>query len=153
MDMKTQTACAAFSAATVLLGCAPFATAQTVSDERKNPSEPAIELSPFLVQENADQGYYASQTLAGGRLRQDLKDTGAAIQVITKEFMEDLGVTGVEELFQYTTSTEVGGILGNFTGAGDNFDGETSTGGARRDPDGTTRVRGLSAPERRSCSR
>ena len=148
MDMKTQPTCAALFTPIVLLGCAPFAMAQTVTDEKRNPSEPAIELSPFLVQENADQGYYAAQTLAGGRLRQDLKDTGAAIQVITKEFMEDLGVTGVEELFQYTTSTEVGGILGNFTGAGDNFDGETSTGGARRDPDGTTRVRGLSAPDR-----
>src|SRR5687767_2426536 len=112
------------------------------------PTGEAVELSPFVVQENTDQGYYASQTLAGGRLRQDLKDTGTSIQVITKEFMDDLAVTGVEELFQYTTSTEVGGILGNFTGAGDNFDGETSTGGARRNPDGTTRVRGLSAPDR-----
>src|SRR6185369_12294223 len=85
--------------------------------------------------------YYASQTLAGGRLRQDIKDLGSSIQVVTKEFMDDLGVTGIEELFQYTTSTEVGGILGNFTGASDNSsNGETSTGGARRDPDGTVRA-------------
>jgi hypothetical protein len=111
-------------------------------------TDEAVELSPFVVKEDVDQGYYASQTLAGGRLRQDLKDTGTSIQVVTKEFMDDLGVTGVEELFQYTTGTEVGGILGNFTGAGDNFDGETSTGGARRNPDGTTRVRGLAAPDR-----
>lgn len=132
----------------LLTSGAALAPAQTVADPKKTSPEEAVELSPFLVRENTDQGYYASQTLAGGRLRQDLKDTGTSIQVITKEFMEDLGVTGVEELFQYTTSTEVGGILGNFTGASDNFDGETSTGGARRDPDGTTRVRGLSAPDR-----
>ncbi len=111
--------------------------------------EAAVKLSPFVVEEEQEQGYYASQTLAGGRVRQDLKDTGTSIQVVTKEFMEDLGVTGVEELFQYTTGTEVGGILGNFTGAGDNFDGETSTGEARRNPDGATRVRGLSARGRR----
>ena len=55
-----------------------------------------IELSPFVVQENSDQGYYASQTLAGGRLRQDIKDIGSSIQVVTKEFMDDLAVTGVE---------------------------------------------------------
>ncbi len=107
-----------------------------------------MELSPFLVEDPADQGYYASQTLAGGRLRQELKHTGSAIQVVTKEFMEDLGVTGIEELFQYTTGTEVGGILGNFTGASDGGAGETSTGDARRNPDGTSRVRGLSAPDR-----
>lgn len=81
-------------------------------------------------------------------MKQDIKDLATSIQVVTKEFMEDLSVTGVEELFQYTTSTEVGSIMGNYTGAGDNFGGETSTGGARRNPDGATRVRGLSAPDR-----
>ncbi len=62
--------------------------------------------------------------------------------------MEDLGVTGVEELFQYTTGTEVGGILGDYTGASMGGTGETSTGDARRNPDGTSRIRGLAAPER-----
>ncbi len=116
--------------------------------ERKLPADVPVELSPFLVEENTDQGYYSSQTLAGGRLRQDIKDLGTSIQVVTKELMDDLGVTGVEELFQYTTSTEVAGILGNFTGASDNSDGEVNTGDARRNPDATTRVRGLSAPDR-----
>lgn len=123
-------------------GAAPTATPASAA------SQTPVALSPFLVEEDAAQGYYASQTLAGGRMKQDLKDLATSIQVVTKEFMEDLSVTGVEELFQYTTSTEVGGILGNYTGAGDNFGGETSTGGARRNPDGTTRVRGLSAPDR-----
>ena len=137
-----------FALTTVLLGEPALLAAETGAAEKKATAEPAIELSPFLVEESTDQGYYASQTLAGGRLKQDIKDLGTSIQVVTKEFMDDLGVTGVEELFQYTTGTEVGGILGNFTGASDNFDGETSTGGARRNPDGTTRVRGLAAPDR-----
>lgn len=111
-------------------------------------TQSAVELSPFIVDEQTDQGYYASQTLAGGRMRQDIKDLGTSIQVVTKEFMEDLAVTGIEELFQYTTSTEVGGILGNFTGATDTSTGNTSTEDARRNPDGTSRVRGLAAPDR-----
>jgi len=106
-----------------------------------------VELSPFLVQESA-AGYYAAQTLAGSRLRQDLKDIGASIQVVTRDLLDDLGATGIEELFQYTTSTEVGGINGNFTGATDGSGGETSTDSARRSPDGTARVRGLAAPSR-----
>ncbi len=136
-------------ASIMLFGCVPPALAQAVAADGK-PEIPGerIELSPFLVRENSDEGYYASQTLAGGRLRQDIKDIGSSIQVVTKEFMDDLGVTGIEELFQYTTSTEVGGILGNFTGASDSSGGDTSTGGARRDPDGTSRVRGLAAPDR-----
>lgn len=134
---------------TVLTSWAPEMLAQSAaSSKTESSTEPPIELSPFLVQEDTDQGYYASQTLAGGRMKQSIKDLGSSIQVVTKEFMDDLAATNVEELFQYTTSTEVGGILGNFTGAADNFDGETSTGGARRNPDGTTRVRGLAAPDR-----
>ncbi|MDO8539526.1 MAG: TonB-dependent receptor plug domain-containing protein, partial [Opitutaceae bacterium] len=147
--MKTPPSRSFLLAPLFLFGWAPPVSAQTTEEEKKAvAAQAAVELSPFLVQENTEQGYYSSQTLAGGRLRQDIKDLGTSIQVITKEFMDDLGVTGVEELFQYTTSTEVGGILGNFTGASDNFDGETSTGGARRNPDGTTRVRGLAAPDR-----
>lgn len=111
-------------------------------------TQAAVTLSPFVVEEEMDQGYYASQTLAGGRMRQDIKNIGSSIQVVTKEFMEDLGVTSIEELFQYTTSTEVGGILGNYSGATDGGAGEVSTGDARRNPDGTSRVRGLAAPDR-----
>ncbi len=129
------------------LAPAPLAGQATLPLARAG-AEPVVELSPFVVEEEPELGYLATQTLAGGRLRTDLKNTGSSIQVVTREFMEDLGVTNVEELFQYTTSTEVGGILGNFTGATDGGSGEVSTGGARRNPDGTTRVRGLAAPDR-----
>lgn len=135
-------------AASVFLGCVPGSPASAAAAEKKKTAEETIELSPFLVREIPDQGYYASQTLAGGRLRQKIKDIGSSIQVITREFLEDLSVTGVEELFQYTTSTEVAGIVGNFTGATDGGSGETSTGDARRNPDGTSRLRGLAAPDR-----
>ncbi|MES2695219.1 MAG: TonB-dependent receptor plug domain-containing protein [Verrucomicrobiota bacterium] len=136
----------------LLLGGASAGLAQAVSDDKKPApvvtEGETIELSPFLVQVNTDQGYYASQTLAGGRLRQDIKDIGTSIQVVTKEFLDDLSVTGIEDLLQYTTGTEVGGITGNFMGAADNAGGETSTGESRRNPDGTSRVRGLAAPDR-----
>jgi len=124
---------------------ASFMAAQSVEEID---AEEVLNLSPFVVDAETDEGYAATQTLAGGRLNQSLKNTGAAIQVITKDFMDDIGATGIEELLQYTTSSEVGGILGNFTGASDGGSGETSTGGARRNPDGATRIRGLAAPDR-----
>lgn len=125
---------------------ASFMAAQATDEEID--TEEVVNLSPFVVDTASDQGYVATQTLAGGRLNQSLKDTGAAIQVITKDFMDDIGATSIEELLQYTTSSEVAGILGNFTGANDGGAGETSTGGARRNPDGATRIRGLAAPDR-----
>lgn len=107
-----------------------------------------VELSPFVVQDRTG-GYYAAQTLAGSRLRQDLRDLGASIQVVTRDFLDDLGATGLDELLQFTTSTEVGGIAGNFTGAIDGGTGDVSTDSARRGgADGATRVRGLGAPSR-----
>lgn len=132
----------------LLIGGICPASGQVAPPAKTPPAEKVVELSPFVVEEDAEMGYLATQTMSGGRLKTDLRNIGSSIQVITKEFMEDLGATSSAELFQYTTSTEVGGILGNFTGATDDAGGETSTGGARRDPDGTTRVRGLAAPDR-----
>jgi len=132
---------------TALIGCG-FLCATFSGWAQDDEEEEVFELSPFSVDAAQDSGYYASQTMAGGRLSSSLKDTGAAVQVVTKEFMEDLGATGIEELLQYTTSSEVAGILGNISGASEGGLGETNVGGARRDPDGATRVRGLTAPDR-----
>jgi len=132
---------------TGLIGCG-FLCATFTGWAQDDEEEEVFELSPFAVDASQDEGYYASQTMAGGRLSGSLKDTGAAVQVVTKEFMDYLGATGIEELLQYTTSSEVAGILGNISGADEGGTGETNVGGARRDPDGATRVRGLTAPDR-----
>jgi hypothetical protein len=100
--------------------------------------EEVFELSPFSVSAEEDEGYRALNTLAGTRLRTPLKDIAGAVQVVTEEFLEDQSVANVEDLFLYTTNTEVSGPEGNF-GAG---------GGDRRDPNGRTRVRGLAEPDR-----
>ncbi|MDR0353129.1 MAG: TonB-dependent receptor plug domain-containing protein, partial [Opitutaceae bacterium] len=56
-----------------------------------------VEMSPFVVETRRDDGFVAASSLAGGRLAGDLKDTPAAYSVITKEFIEALGITDVEE--------------------------------------------------------
>ncbi len=135
-----------YKAKALLIACG-FLSASYVAWAQNDP-EDVIELSPFTIDASDDEGYYASQTMAGGRLSQSLKNTGASIQVITKDFMDDIGATSVEELLQYTTSSEVAGILGNFTGATTEGGGELSSDSARRDPDATSRIRGLAAPDR-----
>ncbi|HPG18881.1 MAG TPA: MG2 domain-containing protein, partial [Opitutaceae bacterium] len=79
--------------------------------------EDEIELSPFCVSDNAG-GYAASATLAGTRIRTDLKDIGSAISVVTGQLLADMGSKNAEELLAYTTGTEVGGVAGNFVGGG-----------------------------------
>ncbi|MBK1876060.1 TonB-dependent receptor plug domain-containing protein [Pelagicoccus mobilis] len=126
------------------LSASPFALAQAQSDEE----DEIFELSPFTVDGSEDQGYYSSSSLAGGRLSQELKNTGSSVEAVTQEFMDDLGITDIEELLQYTTNTEVGGILGNFTGAESDIEGGFNTDSARRNPDATSRIRGIGSADR-----
>ncbi len=92
------------------------------------------ELSPFEVSTSESMGYLATSSLAGSRLKTELRDVSAAISVVTPEFMEDTGSTNLEDLLVYTTSTEVGGLYGNFGGDPNK---------TRRNPDRQTRIRGL----------
>ena len=46
------------------------------------------DLSLFTIDATEDTGYVATSTLAGTRIRTDLKDLGSAISVYTTEFME-----------------------------------------------------------------
>lgn len=75
-------------------------------------------LSPFEVKAEEDSGYVATATLAGTRIRTDLRDVGSAITVITKEFMQDIGATDSATLLQYTPNAEVAGTRGTYAGLG-----------------------------------
>lgn len=121
------------------------ASAQTVAPARP-PAEPAIVLSPFTVTEAEDTGYVATSSLAGTRIKTDLRDLAGSISVVTKDFMSDIGATSAEDLLVYTLGTEVGGSLGNYSAAsvGGGFVEFT---GATRDPQSGNRVRGLSAAD------
>lgn len=123
----------------VLFGQA--ATAARTADEKP------VELSPFVISEDTNLGYAATSTLAGTRLKTDLKDLGAAITVVTSQFMKDTGVTNIEELLTYTPSTEIGGPLGNYSAAGfTDGSGRADQDEVRQNPQAGARVRGFASP-------
>src|SRR4051812_3589792 len=68
-------------------------------------SDETLKLSPFEVNTDRDVGYTASNSLAGGRLNTDLKDTAAAISVFTKDFLDDIGVTNVNQALEFGLNT------------------------------------------------
>ena len=109
------------------------------------PDENVVKLTPFEVTSSTDTGYQAMSTLAGTRIRTDLRDVGSAISVATKEFMRDIGATDSQTLLQYMTNTEVGGGAGNFGGLGDGA--ALNDNNARLAPHSTTRVRGLDSAD------
>jgi hypothetical protein len=102
-----------------------------------------VQLSPFEVSAEKDTGYRASDTLAGTRLRTNLRDVAASIQVVTKDFMNDIAVNDLEGLLTYTAGTEIEGLGGNFSGSGFNSGGFQEFNGASRRVQSEIRVRGL----------
>jgi len=119
------------------------ATAQTSPGAASsNSQEETIVLSPFEVSATKDTGYQATETLAGTRIRTDLRDVGSAIQVITKEFLQDVGATNSATLLQYTTNAEVAGTRGTYLGQGNGTSVDETNN--LRNPSTANRVRGLS---------
>jgi hypothetical protein len=108
-------------------------------------TEEVITMSPFIVNPEENKGYIATSTLAGTRLRTDLKDIGSSISVVTEQFLKDTGSRNSEDLLVYTVNTEVGGASGNFAGLGNGQQlSETNT---LMQPQQNTRVRGLTSAD------
>lgn len=136
-------------AALLLLGSIPgFAPAQVATPAPNTPpeAEETLVLSPFVVTADEDAGTYrATATLAGSRLRTELRDIASPISVVTAQFLKDTAANDNQGLLTYTTSTEVGGLFGNWGGFG-NAQGASDR-GTLLSPNQNTRVRGLDAAD------
>ena len=107
--------------------------------------EPIV-MSPFVVDATEDKGsYQATATLAGTRLRTELKDVGSAVSVVTSQFLQDTGAKSNQDLLVYTAGTEVGGVRGNFAGTGNGR--QLNESDKLLAPNANTRVRGLAAAD------
>ena len=70
------------------------------------PEDEIVHLSPFEVKGTDENGYLASEATSGTRYATSIMETPFAVNVITKEFMEDflaIDLTG-QELLSYTSS-------------------------------------------------
>lgn len=149
---KSLTALALLASALPMLAqtVTPSPTQASAAKTEMKPEETAkldevIELSPFEVTSTQDTGYQATETLAGTRIRTDLKDVGAALSVYTKEFMKDIGATDNSTLLQYTTNAEVAGTRGTYAGLGNGTSVDETS--ALRAPGSAQRVRGLASAD------
>src|SRR5687768_18424605 len=108
MSIRRQATLVLTSAA--LLAAVPRLSAQALPPAPATPAprgtEPVVEMSPFNVNTEKDVGYHAENTLAGSRLNARLKDTAGSVAVFTKEFMDDLMITDLNHLLEYTVNLE-----------------------------------------------
>ncbi|MDO8539337.1 MAG: hypothetical protein Q7S40_02770 [Opitutaceae bacterium] len=98
----------------VVQGPLPAARAQSVPPPPATATPPAaaapadtddvVVLTPFNVDTTKDRGYQAENTLSGSRLNSSLNDTPASVSVFTKEFLQDVGLTELNELIEYSVN-------------------------------------------------
>jgi iron complex outermembrane recepter protein len=75
------------------------------------PAEPAKEeilvLSPFVVSTQGDKGYRATNTTSGTRLDTAIKDLPMPIEVITEQFIRDIGANDLRETLRYSAGIQL----------------------------------------------
>jgi len=104
--------------------------------------EAVYDLSPFTISEEETVGYQATTTLAGSRLKTNLRDVGAAVSVLTKEIFNDTGATDASTILALTANTEVSGPNGNFVDVSFSAS-RPNPSEQQRMPQNSQRVRGL----------
>ena len=132
---------AAFLLASMLVASSTMAQTAPAPSAPPNDDD-VVTLSPFEVStDQQGNSYSTTSTLAGNRLNTDLRDLGTSLSVYNTQFLSDIGATDARSLLQYTLGTEVGGVMGNYSGSGGG--NAPDTGAAYRNPQSTNRVRGL----------
>jgi len=119
--MKPLKTTLATTSAGLLLACSlPLSSSAPTSPAAATAAtdDSVVVLTPFEVNASRDVGYLAQNTLAGSRLNTELKDTAAAISVLTTEFLRALGATSMKDviLFQNNAVPDVGDADSNFNG-------------------------------------
>ena len=82
-------------------------SAQTAPPSDIASEDDTVVLSPFEVSTTEDVGYRAGTTLSGSRMNSKLKDTPAAVQVLTKELLEDFGANSFEEMLALANNVQI----------------------------------------------
>ena len=80
-------------------------SAQTSANSASVPTDQEIvELSPFQVNADNTEGYVASESLSGTRIRAQIKELPFNVNVVTSEFFQDFDKFELEDALAFTSS-------------------------------------------------
>ncbi|MDP3072957.1 MAG: hypothetical protein Q8N18_21875 [Opitutaceae bacterium] len=68
-------------------------------------AESVVMMSPFSVATEKDEGFVAASSLAGGRLNTALKDTPLAYSVLTRDFIDAVGIIDQEQALTWSVGS------------------------------------------------
>lgn len=88
--------------AAALTGRAQSTSAPSGDSSASKSEEDVIMLSPFVVDSSADKGYRATNSISGSRLNTAIKDLPMSVEVITSDFIKDIGATDLRQALTYS---------------------------------------------------
>ena len=79
-------------------------TAPTPPPASSPAPQEVVELSPFVITSTEEVGYVATSSLAGSRMKTELKDIASQIDVLTPEFLADIGARNIADAVVYSSN-------------------------------------------------
>ena len=66
-----------------------------------------VELSPFEISAEKDDGYAATNSLSGTKIATPLRDLPLSMEIVTEDFIEDIVAFDFVETLQYSTAASI----------------------------------------------
>jgi iron complex outermembrane receptor protein len=79
-------------------------TTTPASSDQSVTTAPVVQLDPFTVSTTQDKGYAATNAISGSRVDTPIKDIPITIDVITSQFISDIGATDLRSALFYQAS-------------------------------------------------
>ena len=83
------------------------ASAQQAASAPVEKKDETVVLSPFTVTTDKDNGYGATNSISGSRVNTPIKDLPIPIQVITSDFINDIGATNLRDSLAYVSGISI----------------------------------------------
>ncbi len=77
-------------------------TDATSLDPKKKKADEPVMLAEFRVDTSKDRGYLATNSTTGTRLNMPIKNIPLPIEVVTREFIDDIGAVDIKESLKYS---------------------------------------------------
>jgi iron complex outermembrane recepter protein len=113
------------------------ASTTTTADKDKKDESQQVVLSPFTVTTDKDKGWLAANSVSGTRVNAATKDIPIPMQVITSEFINDIGATDLRESLAY--------VAGIQTRSQNDLENTGATYGSAYGPGGVNNPEGVTA--------
>ena len=127
-------------------------TPATPSTESTVSPTPEVVLDPFSVTTSKDKGYAATNEISGSRVDTPIKDIPISIDVITSQFISDIGATDLRSALAYqagimtTTQNDLENTAGSISGQTYGPGGVNNPQGVTANPDQSQyKIRGFIA--------